>query len=222
MTQQQSFGDVQIQGDDNIFNAIQAEVVTLTQTKIIQISVDEIKTHELIRTSPYKGLKKFEPEDSDRFFGRAQVLAGLVNELEQTNFVLLLGASGSGKSSVVRAGLISWLQQKWGKHFVSLMFTPDKDPFESLYGGLLSQAQAQVAKAGKVETLSQTVKTLKPPESCWLIFVDQFEDLFTVSEADKRNRFIQSLVKLSKEHAQRFSRFWAALVMQPSDLFMPV
>lgn len=203
--QQQSLGDVQVQGDDNIFNLIQGQVITLTQTKIIQISVDEIKTRELITTSPYKGLKKFEPEDTDRFFGREQFLGGLVNELEQTNLILLLGASGSGKSSVVRAGLIPWLSQKWGNKFVNLMFTPDRDPFESFYGSLLSrgfnQSQAQVAKAGKADTLSQVVKELQQPGSFWLIFIDQFEELFTVSEADKRDCFIRSLVKLSKEHA---------------------
>ncbi|MEA5449634.1 WD40 repeat domain-containing protein [Leptolyngbya sp. CCNP1308] len=203
--QQQSFGDVQVQGDDNLLNVIQAQVVTLTQTKIIQISVDKIKTRELIPSSPYKGLKKFEPEDSDRFFGRDQFIGGLVNELEQTNFVLLLGASGSGKSSVVRAGLVPWLQQTWGKQFVSLVLTPDHDPFESFYGSLLSrgfsQAQAQAAKVDKAETLSQVVTTLKPTEAYWLIFIDQFEELFTVSEAKKRDRFIQNLVKLSKDRA---------------------
>ncbi|MEI6328978.1 MAG: AAA family ATPase [Pseudanabaena sp. ELA645] len=201
-SQQQSLGDVQVQGDDNIFNVIQAQVVTLTQTKIIQIAVDEIKTRELNATSPYKGLKKFESEDTDRFFGRDQFISGLVNDLEQTNFILLLGASGSGKSSVVRAGLIPWLQQKWGKHFFSLTFTPDRDPFESLYGSLLSrgcsQAQAQMAKAGKADTLSQVVKKLKPPESFWLIFIDQFEELFTVSDEEKRDRFIESLIRLSQ------------------------
>ena len=205
VNQQQSFGDVQVQGDDNLLNVIQAQVVTLTQTKIIQISVDEIKTRKLITSSPYKGLKKFEPEDSDRFFGRDQFIGGLVNELEQTNFVLLLGASGSGKSSVVRAGLVPWLQQTWGKQFVSLVMTPDHDPFESFYGSLLSrgfsQAQAQGAKVDRAETLSQVVTMLKPIEAYWLIFIDQFEELFTVSEAKKRDSFIHSLVKLSKDRA---------------------
>lgn len=203
--QQQSLGDLQVQGDDNIVNVIQTKNITLTQTKIIQISVDEIKTRKLIITSPYKGLKKFESEDADRFFGRDQFLDGLVNELEQTNLILLLGASGSGKSSVVRAGLIPWLAQKWGNQFIHLMLTPDRDPFESLYASLLSrgfnQSQAELARAGKGETLSQVVKTLKTPESFWLIFIDQFEELFTVSDTEKRDRFINGLVQLSKEQA---------------------
>ena len=201
---QQSLENVQVQGDDNILNVIQAEVVTLTQTKIIQISVDAIKTRKLITTSPYKGLRPFEPEDTTRFFGRDRVLTGLLNELEQTNLVLLLGASGSGKSSIVRAGLIPWFSQQWGKHFVHFIFTPDQDPFESLYGSLLSrykQAEARIARAGEIHTLSQVVQTLKSPESFWLLVIDQFEELFTISEPERRDNFIHSLVQLSQKYA---------------------
>ena len=108
-------GNIQIQGDSN--------VVTFNQTKILQISVEEIKTHEFIVTSPYKGLKEFEIEDKELFFGRDQFLRDLVNELEQTNLILLLGASGSGKSSVVRAGLVSWLLEKWRPQLVTDTFS---------------------------------------------------------------------------------------------------
>lgn len=61
--------------------------ITVTNTKIIQISVDEIKTRPFIGTSPYKGLRSFESEDQDQFFGRDQFLAELVNQQEQTNLV---------------------------------------------------------------------------------------------------------------------------------------
>lgn len=113
-------GNIQILGDSNI--------VTFNKTEILQISVAEIKTRQFIHKSPYKGLKKFELEDKDLFFGRDQFLTGLVNELEQTNLILLLGASGSGKSSVVRAGLIPWLLQKEGSQLVKLILKPDRDP----------------------------------------------------------------------------------------------
>ncbi|NJM70623.1 MAG: hypothetical protein HC862_10535 [Scytonema sp. RU_4_4] len=190
-----------VQGERNIQFQGNSNVVTLNQTQILQISVEEIKTRQFIQTSPYKGLKKFEPEDKDLFFGRDQFLTGLVNELEQTNLILLLGASGSGKSSIVRAGLIPWLLQKRGSRLVHLMFTPDSDPFESFYARLLGeykQAEVQSAREAKIGTLTQVVTRLKQPDDYWFILIDQFEELFTTSQPDKRDQFIASLVQLSK------------------------
>ncbi|MEO0516952.1 MAG: hypothetical protein AAF171_06595 [Cyanobacteria bacterium P01_A01_bin.116] len=201
--QQQSLGDVQVAGDSNNFNAIQANIVTLTQNKIIQISANEIKTRKFIEVSPYKGLKSFYLKDKDQFFGRDQFIAGLVDELEHTNFVLLLGASGSGKSSVVRAGLIPWLAEKWGSQWFNLTLTPDRDPFDSLYSSLRShfkQSEVQFVRAGTDQSLGKLVKKLKQPDSFWFIFIDQLEELFTISDSEKRDRFITSLASLCKEH----------------------
>ncbi|MFM2062028.1 MAG: hypothetical protein RLZZ507_1698 [Cyanobacteriota bacterium] len=178
-----------------------SQSVTFNQTQIIQISVEEVKTRKFIITSPYKGLKKFESEDKDCFFGRDQFLTGLVNELEQTNLVLLLGASGSGKSSVIRAGLIPWLAERQGNHFVNLIFTPDQDPFESLYASLLGkykQSEVQIARIAKEDTLTQLMRSLKQADAYWFILIDQFEELFTTTESSKRDVFIKSLVQLVK------------------------
>jgi hypothetical protein len=174
--------------------------VTFNKTEIIQISPHEIKTRQLIITSPYKGLKKFEPEDKDRFFGRDQFLKGLAAELEQTNLILLLGASGSGKSSVVRAGLIPWLLREKGSRLAYWMFTPDHDPFESLYAclcGKYKQAEAQIARTAGADTLTEVVTTLRQTEAYWFIFIDQFEELFTTSQPDKQKLFIASLLQLN-------------------------
>jgi hypothetical protein len=182
-------------------SVVSSQNVTFNQTQIIQISVEEVKTWKFTITSPYKGLKKFESEDKDRFFGRDQFLTGLVNELEQTNFILLLGASGSGKSSVVRAGLIPWLLEKKGSHFFSLIFTPDQDPFESLYASLLGkykQSEVQITRIAKEDTLTQLMRLLKQQDTYWLILIDQFEELFTTTESSKRDVFIKSLVQLVK------------------------
>jgi energy-coupling factor transporter ATP-binding protein EcfA2 len=177
---------------------------TFNQTQIIQVAIAEIKTRSFNPTSPYRGLKPFDRDDKDYFFGRDQFLTGLVNELEQTNLVLLLGASGSGKSSVVRTGLIPWLTQKWGARMIDLTLIPDHDPFEALYGSLLQffkQSEAQMVRSGKVNALSQLVHTLKQPDTFWLLFVDQFEELFTTSQPNQRDRFLQSLVQLSQDYA---------------------
>lgn len=206
-SQQQNLGDVNLLGDDNNFNLVQGDnnVITLNRTKIIQISVDEIKTREFKEASPYKGLKRFEAADKDRFFGRDQFLTGLVNELEKTNLILLLGASGSGKSSVIRAGLIPWLSQKWSSRFTDLTFTPNQDPFSSLYQILHDRyphAEAEFILEGKADTLTQVVNRVKPFEDFCFIFIDQFEELFTISHTDKRDRFIESLLQLVKALAK--------------------
>jgi WD40 repeat protein/energy-coupling factor transporter ATP-binding protein EcfA2 len=175
--------------------------VTFNQTQIIQGSIEQVKTRKFIATSPYKGLKSFEWEDKDRFFGRDQFLQKLAEELEQTNFVLLLGASGSGKSSVIRAGVIPWLVEQKGSDLVKLVLTPDQDPFESLYGALLGyygQAVAQVARNGKKETLVRVVRSLKEANTHWFIFIDQFEELFTTTQAGRRDMFLSGLVQLVK------------------------
>jgi energy-coupling factor transporter ATP-binding protein EcfA2 len=176
--------------------------VTFNQTKIFQISIAEIKTRPLKTTSPYRGLNSFNSDDQDYFFGRDQFLTGLVNELEQTNLVLLLGASGSGKSSVVKAGLIPWLVRQRGANLIPLVFTPDQDPFESFYASLLHQGHRQSAaqrvRSGRAEDLTRTIQTLKQPESEWFILIDQFEELFTTSQVDRRDEFMTGIIRLSK------------------------
>lgn len=186
-------GDV-IGGDSN--------VTTVYHTEILQISEEKITSRKLIITSPYKGLKPFESRDKELFFGRDHFITTLVDELEQTNLILLLGSSGSGKSSVVRAGLIPWLAAKYGNEFINLTFTPDADPFVSFYASLLtnnySQAEAKIAREVKAETLTQVVNNLKQADDFWFIFVDQFEELFTTSDKNKRHEFINGLMKLSQ------------------------
>jgi len=185
-------GDVNVDG--------QGHYLDFSLKQIIQISVDEIKQREFVASSPYKGLKRFELEDKDDFFGRDQFLKELVDELEKTNLILLLGASGSGKSSIVRAGLLPYLSREWKSRLVNFTFTPDQDPFESLYANLLSrykQAEARIAREAKSETLTQVVTTLRQPESRWFLFIDQFEELFTTSQVAQRDRFIDGLVQLN-------------------------
>ena len=170
-------------------------------TQVIQyVSVDEIKTRTLNQTSPYKGLKKFEPGDSEHFFGRDQLILSLMQDVTQSNLILLLGASGSGKSSVIQAGLIPRLRKSLGTKFTELIFKPDRDPFISLFSALLtkgrSQTEAGLALASEVNTLSQVVTTLQREEEYWFIYIDQFEELFTISEPGKRDRFIENLTRL--------------------------
>ena len=55
---------------------------------------------------PYKGLLAFQPEDSDVFFGREALVTALLGRIVERNLLVVVGASGSGKSSLVRAGVV--------------------------------------------------------------------------------------------------------------------
>ena len=211
------------QGNKNVQVHGEGNVLTFNQTEILQISEKEITSRELNRTSPYKGLKQFESRDKELFFGRDNFITSLVNKLEQTNLILLLGASGSGKSSVVRAGLIPWLEKKYGKEFTNLTFTPDADPFESFYASLLSnkyqQAEAKIAKEVKAETLVKVVNNLKQPDEFWFIFIDQFEELFTTSDENKRREFVNGLMKLSQAKLPNVNNNLKIMATMRADFF---
>ncbi|MBD1939284.1 hypothetical protein [Microcoleus sp. FACHB-68] len=194
--QVQTFGDISM-GDGNVF----------TINQIIQVTASEIQTRPLNRTSPYRGLKRFESSDKDLFFGRDQLIASLIKAISQSNLILLLGASGSGKSSVVRAGLIPQLAERLGSNFQDFTLTPDRDPFESLRISLISkgykQAEAEIATKNDSESLIQVIKTLKNDQCQWLIFVDQFEEIFTLChDLEKRQKFINRIVHVAESEDQ--------------------
>jgi hypothetical protein len=76
---------------------------------------------------PYRGLFHFGPNDAEFFFGREVFVTELIEAVETRAFVPVLGASGSGKSSVVFAGLVPRLQQTG--HWLFTHFRPGEDPF---------------------------------------------------------------------------------------------
>ncbi|WOB70533.1 hypothetical protein [Microcystis aeruginosa] len=196
-------GDVKGLIGDGEFKGIAGDISggVINQYIITQKSGVEIQAQTLITGSPYLGLRKFEVDDKDRFFGRDNWIIELTDYLKQKNVLLLLGASGSGKSSLVQAGLIPKLKDNLGANkLVNLTFVPDVNPFESFYGCLLAnrykQYQAKLAQAVKEDTLIKVVEGLKNNSDLWFIFIDQFEELFTRTPKTERDIFIKSLVNL--------------------------
>ncbi len=192
-------------GRDLIFAPVQ--IGTKIETQTIQISVAKVTQQPLIKTSPYQGLKRFNLKDRERFFGRDKLIARLFEAVNRSSLSLVLGASGSGKSSAVRAGLIPELKKSLeSSKFYNFIFTPHEDPFESLYRCLLSEekdysfreSEAKIARKAEADTLPEVIRSLKKDDERWLIFVDQFEELFTsCPDLDKRNNFIESLVRVA-------------------------
>ncbi|MFW9262606.1 NACHT and WD repeat domain-containing protein [Nostoc sp. CALU 546] len=199
--------NVQQYGEHSVINFAPTQIGTNIETQILYISAQIVTQGKLEKLSPYKSLKRFNFKDRDYFFGRDPLIARLLKAVNKNSFSLVLGASGSGKSSLVRAGLIPELQKSLSSEkFYDFIFTPNLDPFESFYRCLLneekdykfSESQVVFVKKGLADTFSKVISTLKKDGQKWLIFVDQFEQLFTRSyDADIRRNFIESLVKVA-------------------------
>lgn len=157
--------------------------------------------------NPFKGLQPFGEADAADFFGRealtARLTARLAEPTEQARFLAVVGPSGSGKSSVVRAGLIPRLRdgalpgsERW---FVVEMH-PGSQPFEELAEALLRVADRRPRDlvrelARDREGLLRAAGELLPGEDGELLLVvDQFEELFTqTSSEEQRAAFLDAL-----------------------------
>lgn len=131
--------------------------------------------------TPYPGLRPFETDESHLFFGRDQQVADLVQRLERHRFLAVLGSSGSGKSSLIRAGLIPALQRgrvsEAGARWRMVVTRPAGAPFASLAGDL-ERAGLDASPLGtSSHGLIAIARQLSPDESL-LVVVDQFEELF--------------------------------------------
>ena len=165
---------------------------------------------------PYRGLFAFREEDAGFFFGRETFTARLVEAVEQTSMVAVIGPSGSGKSSVIFAGLLPRLRdsdaggdgrQPW--HVIA--FRPGSRPFEALAEVLVPLLESGMsatdrlieirklatALAGAALDLSSVMREIRakhPVLGRPLLVVDQFEELYTLcQDPDTRRRFLDVL-----------------------------
>lgn len=180
-TQAQNFGAIRLEGQGN----------QLVINQIVQITTSEVKSRPFWSAPPYRWLEAFDEAHSRLFFGRDATVAELLLAVPQHPLLMVSGASGSGKSSVVRAGLLPQLAQRV-QGFRSFKMKPGSDPFVSLkyalvHGGL-EECELEHATTANPDALTE-VAALRPPGECWLLFVDQFEELFTLCDrAEKRDR----------------------------------
>ena len=136
---------------------------------------------------PYVGLRAFEKEDAALFFGREKDSANLTNLLLRTKpqlldrIVVVTGPSGSGKSSLIRAGLIPQLQK------------------ENLTAGIWQNCVSLVPGAHPRQTQIENGKKLSDGSQQKLLIVDQLEEIFTLCSDEKESEsFIDWLISLSK------------------------
>ncbi|HEX2314745.1 MAG TPA: hypothetical protein VHJ17_13470 [Thermomonospora sp.] len=154
---------------------------------------------------PYQGLAPFEADRTDLFFGRARATSALLERLgarlkDGGSLLLVSGASGVGKSSLLRAGLIPGLARGMlpvpgSEHWPRLLITPTSDPFRAL-----AEAWARTY-GGTAATARERLRALPedPPDGRLVLVVDQFEELFTlVTDEHERQAFVRTLHALAE------------------------
>jgi len=173
------------------------------------------RTLELqIDESPYAGLSSFQENDAGKFFGRNREIAAMVTRIRDRPLMAVVGSSGVGKSSFVRAGLVPALKRS-GETWETLVIRPGRSPIEALAGVIQPMVATAANLADEMEEQRKLVDKLrKEPGHLGsvlrgrarrdnrrlLLFVDQFEELFTqVPDAAERAAFMASLAAVADD-----------------------
>lgn len=179
--------------------------------------------------NPFAGLAAFQEEDAERFFGRNQDIVSIIAQLRIQPMVTIVGLSGTGKSSLVRAGVIPALKRS-GEGWDACVVRPGREPLVAL-AGLLEQAYGSTVGMGSSSTgplgstlehasstgLGLVVERLRAEPGFLgvrlrsraasklrriLVFVDQFEELYTLGASrDERATFLACLTAVADDAA---------------------
>ncbi|HEX9940827.1 MAG TPA: TIR domain-containing protein [Thermoanaerobaculia bacterium] len=154
---------------------------------------------------PYRGLQPFDVDDARFFFGREDLIQELLGKLSSGRFLAVIGPSGSGKSSLARAGLLAALKRgeiPGSETWPAAVLKPGAQPLERL-GERLGESRADALKL--IQDLASDTKVLHlttgfalrdaPADRRFVILVDQFEEVFTLCpEEATRRAFIDNLL----------------------------
>ncbi|MEM6614620.1 MAG: caspase family protein, partial [Cyanobacteria bacterium P01_C01_bin.72] len=191
---------------------------------------------------PYKGLEYFDcnKRDPEYFYGREKLTDKLLDRIRQNNFLAILGASGSGKSSVLRAGLLHQLQLgrklAGSSNWQIKIMLPGEHPLQNLALAWLQPNLSSVARAKQLQDIKSLLKqgsagltALVEADTVQqiILVIDQFEEAFTLcQDTAERENFFQCLLetlaqtdgKLRLVLAMRIDFFGKCFEREYSDL----
>jgi HAMP domain-containing protein len=200
----------------------------VVQTEVAAPAPAEPGAETPLGPNPYRGLEAFRKEDADRFFGREPLVDQLWNAFLRLHaargngetpvrLLTILGASGSGKSSVAQAGLLAELEQRplpGRPSPITVIFTPGARPLESLAVAFARQATSEPSPAQKAIEFEGVLRRrdrhdglrylaermLHAGKTGLIILVDQFEELYSLcDEEQERAEFISNLLQAASE-----------------------
>lgn len=171
--------------------------------------------------SPYPGIQAFEAEDAAIYFGRDQETLAVIERLEarrrqgDTRFLIIIGTSGSGKSSLLKAGVLRQLPRRANGWIVLPVMRPEKAPIEAFAKSIAYHLKqpadwetwrdklSDPAKAVvEVEKLLKTLRVADAAAATVLLPVDQLEELFKISPEPERLAFLRLLAELTDKNAK--------------------
>src|SRR5262245_24800354 len=177
------------------------------------LPADAAATAAAAARNPYKGLRSFGERDAADFFGREDLVTKLLRSLrDEVNLVALVGPSGSGKSSVMAAGLIPRLREgaiEGSDQWVIVQMTPGNNPLTEVEAVLATATDApnrlgEVRAEGAGSNRRPTLRTM-PQGGRLLLVIDQFEEVFTLTEEPERQQFLEAIVGAASEPGARIS-----------------
>lgn len=210
-------------------NNIDLHNIPEDSTPVILVRADAV-TQPIVLPNPYRGLSAFREEDEAYFFGREAYTTKILNAMRQSPFTAILGASGSGKSSIVYAGIIphlrrgeyfqdgretrdfpSWEGSGEGKCLI-IPFRPGEHPFKAISVALLPFLEPELGEVDRLVEINKLTDALqvgqlsisdlleriltKHSASHILLFIDQFEEIFSLCDATKeRQSFLDKLLE---------------------------
>jgi WD40 repeat protein len=165
--------------------------------------------------APYAGLRPLGPGDAHRFHGRDRLLARLCHTVRERRLVIVVGASGAGKSSLLLAGLVVAARSGAlpdGQPWPEVVITPGPRPLESCAVGLAEHLSVTSADLHGALTdhprglalLTRQVLSGRDESAELLLVIDQFEEIFTLCQDDgERDRLVDQLVRTSADPTSR-------------------
>ena len=181
----------------------ESSTVELTLTELDLTDFDLIETK-----NPYKGLRAFQQADAADFFGRSAMIDRVLERLEEpvieSNFLAVIGPSGSGKSSLVKAGVLPALRQgriEGSESWFYAEMVPGEVPLEELSAALLSVSTSPLPGMTdllreEASGLAEGVRQALPSEdSKLLLMIDQFEEVFTQIEIESERQQFLDLIQ---------------------------
>lgn len=170
-------------------------------------------SQQTIPPCPFRGLFAFREVDEPYFFGRETYIAQLVETVQKKPFTAIIGSSGSGKSSVVFAGLVPQLSRSG--NWIVASFRPGSQPFRALASALIPLLESEMSETNRLVEINKLARLLQKDEltltevmerivhkhagAHLLLVADQFEELYTLcSSEEERQHFLDLLLSINR------------------------